>query len=378
MIVIAGATGYTGTLISHELYKMGVRPILAGRDSLKLTKLVQDVCGKDDCGSVASQQTEGSLSTEVLDITDPESVSRALSDASVVINCAGPFMDLGEPVLKEAVRRGVHYLDTTGEQPFIRIALEKYGKIASRSGNGKAGSAVIPACAFEYALGDAAAALAAQTIEPCERIELTYWIDGFGASRGTKKSVLRMMSEPGYQRRGKEPVESNLAADHRKIGVPDQGILGAYSMPGGEVFMVPLHVAVDDLTTYMVMPAPRAVLRLASSFGPVLGWPPIARFLSNRLDRGQFGPSAEDRRRTRFLIVCSATGSKGTTRTVIVQGSDPYGLTANIAAGIAFLIDSGKVRPAGAVSPSMVAGHQTIVDITSEAGVSWSVSGGEK
>jgi hypothetical protein len=78
------------------------------------------------------------------------------------------------------------------------------------------------------------------------------------------------------------------------------------------------------------------------------------------------------------LIVCSATGSKGTTRTVIVQGSDPYGLTANIAAGIAFLIDSGKVRPAGAVSPSMVAGHQTIVDITSEAGVSWSVSGGEK
>jgi short subunit dehydrogenase-like uncharacterized protein len=171
----------------------------------------------------------------VLDVTDPDSVSPALSDASVVINCAGPFMDLGEPVLKEAVRRGVHYLDTTGEQPFIRMALEKYGSIAGKSGEGKAGSAAIPACAFEYALGDAAAALAAHTIEPCERIELTYWIDGFGASRGTKKSVLRMMSEPGNQRRGREPVESNLAADHRKIEVPDQGALDAYSAPGGEV-----------------------------------------------------------------------------------------------------------------------------------------------
>lgn len=370
MIVIAGATGFTGSLISRELYKMGHPPVLAGRDQRKLANLARDISSSGDGVPASSGELEGhsELSTVIFDATDPDSISHALSDASVIINCAGAFMDLGEPVLKEAASRGIHYIDTTGEQPFIRTAIEEYGPKAAKSK-----SSVIPACAFEYALGDAAAAFAAISIEPCEGIELFYSIDGFGSSRGTKKSVLRVLGETGYQRHSGKAVKTGIGAHSRAVDIPGKGTVTAYSMPGGEVFMVPLHIAVDDLETYMVMPAPAAVVRLTPLMAPVLSWGPVARFLSNRVDSGQFGPSAEERANTRFVIVCKATGAGGS-RTVTVQGGDPYGLTALIAARIAALIDSGQAQPVGATAPSMVAGFQTIIDLTSEAAVDWSVS----
>jgi short subunit dehydrogenase-like uncharacterized protein len=367
MILVAGATGFTGKLISRELCKMGLRPVLAGRNQAKLAALVEEIRG-----AVSSQRghtaPNGALSSVVMDVTDPASISRALSEVSVVINCAGPFTDLGEPVIKEAVRRGIHYLDTTGEQPFIRMAFEKYGSQAKSTG-----SIVMPACAFEYALGDAAAALAAESIEPCEKIELTYAIEGFGSSRGTKKSILRVLSESGYQRRGGAAFETRLARDHRKVDIAGRRALDAYSFPAGEVFMAPLHTSVDNISTFMVMPARRIVLRLAPSLGAMLRWGPIARFAANRVDRSQFGPTPAERQNTRFTIKCHATSTLGR-RTVTVEGADPYGLTAQIAARVASLIDSGNVRLAGPLSPSMASGPQTIVDLTTEAGASWSVS----
>ena len=45
-----------------------------------------------------------------------EMVNAALSDAQVVISCAGPFAKFGEPVLRAALHAGAHYVDTTGEQ----------------------------------------------------------------------------------------------------------------------------------------------------------------------------------------------------------------------------------------------------------------------
>ena len=40
-----------------------------------------------------------------------------------MIDCAGPFSLYGEPVLAAAVETETHYLDTTGEQPYMKLAL---------------------------------------------------------------------------------------------------------------------------------------------------------------------------------------------------------------------------------------------------------------
>ena len=106
MITLIGATGFTGTLIAHQLKRAGASVRLAGRDQTKLRELAGALGGQTD--------------TLQADVNDASGVSRVFDGAAVVINCAGPFTGLSEPVVREAARRGVHYLDTTGEQAFIR------------------------------------------------------------------------------------------------------------------------------------------------------------------------------------------------------------------------------------------------------------------
>ncbi|WP_131785770.1 hypothetical protein [Frankia symbiont of Coriaria ruscifolia] len=36
------------------------------------------------------------------------------------MNCAGPFLELGEPVVRAAIAAGCHYVDTSAEQMFVK------------------------------------------------------------------------------------------------------------------------------------------------------------------------------------------------------------------------------------------------------------------
>ena len=70
-----------------------------------------------------------------------------------MINCAGPFNRSGEPVVAAAVQTGSHYVDSTGEQNFMKMVFDRYGEEAERRGVG-----LVPALGFDYAPGDCIAA----------------------------------------------------------------------------------------------------------------------------------------------------------------------------------------------------------------------------
>jgi hypothetical protein len=90
------------------------------------------------------------------------------------------------------------------------------------------------------------------------------------------------------------------------------------------------------------------------------------------IERGSFGPTVEERKKSAFTIVATAwRGSQS--RTATVTGRDPYGLTATLATHIALLLEKGNAENVGAVSPSMVAGRQAIMKPASAAGVTWQV-----
>jgi len=58
------------------------------------------------------------------------------------------------------------------------------------------GRRVIPALAFEIAIGDCAAALAAAELDEVDAIAVTY-VTRFHASQGTKRTALRMLQGTG-------------------------------------------------------------------------------------------------------------------------------------------------------------------------------------
>ena len=167
-VCVYGATGYTGRLVAGELQRRGADFVLAGRSAERLDALAAEL------GSGAR--------TAAVSLDDPVALRELLEPCTAVIACAGPFIRHGEPVLAAAVETGTHYLDTTGEQPYIQMVFERYGEPAAR-----AGAALVPAMGFDYVPGDMIAALTAAGMGPLQEVVLAYSVRGFGASRGTMR-----------------------------------------------------------------------------------------------------------------------------------------------------------------------------------------------
>ena len=113
-IAVYGATGYTGRLVAAELRRRGAEIVLAGRNPAKLEILAEELGGE--------------IAIQAASLDDPRRCSELLEPCAAVIACAGPFRLHGEPVLAAAVEARTHYLDTTGEQPFMRKVFEDYGR----------------------------------------------------------------------------------------------------------------------------------------------------------------------------------------------------------------------------------------------------------
>ena len=172
-IVVYGATGFTGGLIARELTRLGADLLIAGRDREKLAALSEEL---------------GGVPLVAVSVDDPAGLRKMLEPCSVVIACAGPFRLHGEPVVAAAADTGTHYLDTTGEQGFMRMVFDRYGATAAEKG-----AALVSGMGFDYLPGDLIAALVADGMGPLEEIVVAYCVHGFAPTHGTALSGLEIM-----------------------------------------------------------------------------------------------------------------------------------------------------------------------------------------
>lgn len=246
-IVVYGATGFTGGLVCEELIDRGRDVVAAGRNFEKLQRLSTRLGETRD--AVATLRQGG--------VDDPDSLDRMLDGADVLINCAGPFTDVGRPVVEAAVRNGVHYLDTTGEQGFIKRVRNACGERASERG-----TVLMPACAFEYATGVMAGRLAMEQGETS--IGVSYGVRNMRPSTGTQRSILRALAEPGVAWVDGRLVTRRPAA--RTHVFPTKGEMPSHGVwfPGGEALFLPqLDDALERVESYLTV-GPRAARWLAA------------------------------------------------------------------------------------------------------------------
>src|SRR4051794_28977757 len=97
--LIYGANGYTGTLIARMAAGRGHRPVLAGRDAASVNALAGELA----------------LPARCFALDDSAATAAGLEGMAIVLNCAGPFAHTARPLAEACLRRGVHYLDVTGE-----------------------------------------------------------------------------------------------------------------------------------------------------------------------------------------------------------------------------------------------------------------------
>jgi len=346
MITIIGATGFTGTLISEIIDRKAQPMRLVARDDAKLKALSGKLSGKS--------------ATRLINVHDASSVKAAIDGSLVVINCAGPFTENGSIVVEECIKSGIHYLDITGEQQFTRLVIERFSSLAAQTG-----SIAIPACAFEYALADCAAAELKGELGELDSFESTYVIEGMYTSRGTKRSVVCALEAAAHQLKNGELqlIKSGNISPFHFGGKTYQ----RWPFPGGEVYLVPLHADAQNISTFLTAEAPPAVMSFLSGLMPMVAKTPIKSLLNIAID---FSNPSPRRTETSFSIHCKGS-SRNQSMNVTISGKDPYYLTAVIAAECASKLASGMTKNGGVVSASMLAGFDLIKTSMLSEGVTW-------
>jgi short subunit dehydrogenase-like uncharacterized protein len=361
-IVLYGATGYTGRLVVEELERRGLDYVLSGRDEEKLARLAG----------------ERGAPMRVAPMDDARALRELLADASAVISCAGPFTLAGHALVRAAVDTGTHYVDSSGEQPFIKLVFDNHGAAAER-----AGVALVPALGFDYAPGDCIARLTARGHEPLEELVLAYAVRGFGMSRGTMRSGLEIAKggDVVYEDSDWRPAPFGIFRASFDFPEPiGREVMSRY--PSGEVITVPRHTrtkrVVSMVTASTMAPHP--------ALSPILPYalPPLALSLRTPL-RGVLnraigvlpeGPSEAERRGAEFTIVAVARGENGSERRGVVRGVDVYGLTAvSLVHGVELMSAPGYDR-AGALAPAAAYDPEAFLNYLGDHGVSWELSAG--
>jgi short subunit dehydrogenase-like uncharacterized protein len=363
-IAVYGATGYTGRLVAAELADAGAELILSGRNRGKLDALAAKLTG------------EVAVKRATLD--DPASLRALLADCSAVVDCAGPFVRFGEPVLAAAVETGAHYLDTTGEQPYMKMAFERYGPGAS-----EAGVAVIPAMGFDYVPGDMIASLTASGMDELDELSLHYCWDGFTPSQGTARTTLEIISGGDLEWRNGGWVEASGRVSRGTYEFPPPvGRRGMVRYPAGEQITVPRHIRTRNVRTTMNASA-FASERLAPLFAAAMRpaglamRTPLKRLAEAVISRLPEGPTAEQRGRMRWMIVCEAKGGEFE-RKGVISGRDVYGLTAAAVCRGAMIVAGRGFEARGVLAPSQAFDPKEFLAGLDRFDVRWSVEGVEQ
>jgi short subunit dehydrogenase-like uncharacterized protein len=288
-----------------------------------------------------------------------------------VIACAGPFTLHGEPLLAAAAETGTHYLDTTGEQPFIKLVFDRYG--ATAAGNG---SVLVSGMGFDYVPGDMIASLTAEGMGPLEEIVIAYAVRGFAATRGTASSTLEIMrgGDLEWRQGGWQPAPRNADAGRFRFPAP----IGERRMlryPAGEQITVPQHVETARVRTLLSGMLPQRLMPLAPLTMPVLGLAmrtPVRAAANALIARMPEGPSEDERRKARFTIVAEArAGSR--VRRGSVGGPDVYGLTARTTVEGALRVADPGFDRSGALAPAQAFDPAAFLDSLADFGVDYSV-----
>lgn len=360
-IVVFGATGYTGKLTAEALLRRGQRPVLAARSASKLAELAGEL--------------GGDLDVKVADVTRPETVAALVEEGDVMVATVGPFTKWGGPAAEAAIAKGAHYLDSTGEPPFIREVFERYSPRAESAGIG-----MLTAFGYDWVPGNLAGALALRAGGgAATRVDTGYFITGSGVggmSGGTKASLAGVINAPSFGWRDGAIRSERGAARYRTFRLRNRDRPGV-SVGSSEHFTLPrFHPGLREVNAYLGWfgPASRA-MQASSLVGSVAfkvpGMQSIYGAVTDRFVKGSTGgPDAQERASSGSHIVAEAFDAGGNRLAEVhLTGVDGYSFTGEILAWGAERAAAGGLKGVGALGPVDGFGLEQLEAGVAEAGI---------
>lgn len=356
-IVLFGATGYTGRLTAHALVKRGAQPVLAARSAGPLAELAGEL---------------GGLETATADVSRPETVAALAERGDVLVTTVGPFQRFGVPALEAAVGTGAHYIDSTGEPPFIRTVFQDYDARAKAAGCG-----LLTAFGNDWVPGNLAGAIALDEAgDAAVRVDIGYFaVGGLSASGGTQASLAGVLLEPGHTFAGGALRLERGAARLRSFDVRGRA-RPAVSVGATEQFALPrLSGKLRDVDVYLGWfgPASRGLQAFSAATSVAAKVPGVRAGLSKVTERfvkgSTGGPDAAERAKSTSHFVAIASDAAGAPLvTVHLEAPNGYDITADLLAWGAEAALEG-LHGSGALGPADAFGLDRLRAGCAEAGI---------
>ena len=309
-VLVYGAYGHTGRFVVAAMLRQGLTPVLSGRDPARLAALARQFPG---------------LEVRQAAVSDSRSLSSAVRGASVVVNCAGPFLDTAIPVMTAAVHAGAHYLDVTAEQPAVQEVYRAFEQLGARPD-----VAVIPAMAFYGGLPDLLATAAADGWEAVDEVTVGIGLDRWWPTEGTRltgrrNTATRFVVDAGQL----VPVPRQAPLRDWEFPAP-LGRQAVTGIPFSEIVVIERHLGAQRIGTYLSEAA------LEDIHDPATPAPAAV--------------DAEGRSAQRFAVDVVVRRS-AQERRITAAGRDIYAVTAPLVAEAARRLTDGRVKTLGAVAP---------------------------
>lgn len=341
-LLIYGAYGYTGRLITDLAVSRGMEPIVAGRNPDKVAALAR----------------EYHLPSRTFSLDDAAAVEESLEGASCVLHCAGPFVRTTAPMVSACLDAGIHYLDITGE-------IEVFEALADRDGDAKAsGIMLLPGVGFDVVPTDCLATHLHDRVPSATSLEIAFM--GLGrVSRGTLRTAIAQLGQGGAVRRegrilAVPPGWSTRAVDFGERG---PGVRTVVSIPWGDVATAYHSTGIPNVTDYTYLPStPRRLLRWSRYLMWLFRWEPVKQLLHAFVDKQPPGPSEEERERGSTHVWARVRDDSGTQATARLHGPEAYSFTAQTAVAAAQRVFDGDVTP-GYQTPGTAFGPDFVLEM---------------
>jgi len=336
-LLIYGATGYTGKLITAAAVKLGLRPVLCGRNQAKLE---------------ASAAPLG-LDYRVAALTEPDRLAAALCGIDVVLHAAGPFSVTSWPMIDACLRSGAHYLDITGEVPVLEAAVRRDAEARARR------IMIMPAAGFDVVPSDCLAAHVARRLPSASRLAIG--LSGLRfATRGSAKTLAEHAGQGVLVRRDGviTPVPPGALSRAFDYGA---GPRPSLNISWGDVSTAYYTTGIPNIEVYFEATPLLQVMLLASRYlGGMLSTGLWQTWLKTWADILPEGHSEEERAASAMVIVAEADDGAGRRVCARLRTPEAYTFTAITAAAIARRVLRGDLE-VGFQTPARLYGPDFIL-----------------
>lgn len=338
-VLIYGAYGYTGKLILEEAVRLGLQPVIAGRNEEMLKPLAD----------------QHQLRWKAFPLEDEAALDAAVADAELVLHVAGPYIHTAKPMVKACLKHKTHYLDVTGELEIFEWIARQHQKAV------EAGIVLLPGTGFDVVPTDCTAAWLKEMLPDATHLELAF--RGVGSlSRGTALTMAENIHKGGAIRKDGKIQGVPAAYQTRQINF-DGKERTAVTIPWGDVSTAYHSTGIPNIMVYMAA-HPKSVrqMKWMNAIRPLLAIKAIRGIIQQYIRKSVKGPDEQIRETTSSYIWGEARNQKSEVVTLRLETAEGYKLTAMTAVRSAIEVLTKSLKP-GFYTPSKAFGPDFILQV---------------